>query len=50
MLVTELVRLQSMGAVPGNNVFMDGLLWFIGGVSGFDVTLEGDEKDEGCTY
>jgi 3-dehydrosphinganine reductase len=32
-LITDLVRLQSKGAVPANNVAMDFLYWVIGGVS-----------------
>jgi hypothetical protein len=32
--ITDLMRMQSRGAVPGNNVFMDVIWWFISGVSG----------------
>jgi hypothetical protein len=31
--LTDLVRLQARGAAPSNNVVMDVVYWFIGGVS-----------------
>jgi hypothetical protein len=33
-LITDLVRMQSRGIVPGNNAVLDFIYWLIGGVSG----------------
>jgi len=34
--VTDLMRMQSRGAVPGNDVLLDTVYWLVSGVSGLN--------------
>jgi hypothetical protein len=42
LLVTDLVRTQAAGAVPGNNVLVDTMYWLISGVSELTTLLRWD--------